>query len=98
MALGYRIDACSRKALMSGRDNWTVLNILSGMHTYTQRGSFCLAAAEAQQAEATRVLNAVLEIREQAPEQQPGETARVLHALAMLYYLALDLPKVRLAR
>nr|XP_009931204.1 PREDICTED: zinc finger MYND domain-containing protein 12 [Opisthocomus hoazin] len=50
---------------------------------------------EAQQAEATRVLNAVLEIREQAPEQQPGETARVLHALAMLYYLALDLPKAR---
>ncbi|XP_074748970.1 zinc finger MYND domain-containing protein 12, partial [Strix uralensis] len=48
---------------------------------------------EAQQAEAIRVLNAVLDIREQAPKQQPGETARVLHALAMLYYLGMDLSK-----
>ncbi|XP_055655906.1 zinc finger MYND domain-containing protein 12, partial [Falco peregrinus] len=50
---------------------------------------------EAQQAEATRVLSAVLASREQAPKQQPGETARVLHALAMLYYLTLDLSKAR---
>ncbi|XP_009887772.1 PREDICTED: zinc finger MYND domain-containing protein 12 [Charadrius vociferus] len=50
---------------------------------------------EAQQAEAVRVLNAVLDIREQAPKQQLGETARVLHALAMLYYLISDLPKAR---
>uniref|UniRef100_A0A663NBK0 Zinc finger MYND-type containing 12 n=1 Tax=Athene cunicularia TaxID=194338 RepID=A0A663NBK0_ATHCN len=48
---------------------------------------------EAQQAEAIRVLNAVLDIREQAPKQQPRETARVLHTLAMLYYLGMDLPK-----
>ncbi|KAM6241107.1 zinc finger MYND domain-containing protein 12 isoform 1-T1 [Porphyrio hochstetteri] len=48
---------------------------------------------EAQQAEGIRVLNAILEIREQAPKQQPGETARVLHALAMLYYLIVDLSK-----
>ncbi|KAM9176148.1 zinc finger MYND domain-containing protein 12, partial [Mergus octosetaceus] len=48
---------------------------------------------EAQQAEAIQVLNAVLDIREQAPKQQPGETARVLHALAMLYYLVMDLSK-----
>ncbi|XP_035423719.1 zinc finger MYND domain-containing protein 12 [Cygnus atratus] len=48
---------------------------------------------EAQQAEAIQVLNAVLDIREQAPKQQPGETARVLHALAMLYYLIMDLSK-----
>ncbi|KFQ14687.1 Zinc finger MYND domain-containing protein 12, partial [Leptosomus discolor] len=49
--------------------------------------------SEAQRAEAIRVLNAVLDVREQAPKQQPGETARVLHALAMLYYLTGDLPK-----
>ncbi|KFP10651.1 Zinc finger MYND domain-containing protein 12, partial [Egretta garzetta] len=50
---------------------------------------------EAQQAEATRVLAAVLDVREQAPKQQPGETARVLHALAMLYYLTTDFSKAR---
>ncbi|OXB60726.1 hypothetical protein ASZ78_006089 [Callipepla squamata] len=50
---------------------------------------------EAQQAEAIQVLNAVLNIREKAPKQEPGETARVLHALAMLYYLILDLLKAR---
>ncbi|XP_074017533.1 zinc finger MYND domain-containing protein 12 [Numenius arquata] len=50
---------------------------------------------EAQRAEATRVLSAVLDVRERAPKQQPGETAGVLHALAMLYYLARDLPKAR---
>eukprot|EP00076_Gallus_gallus_P028859 XP_015152715.1 zinc finger MYND domain-containing protein 12 isoform X1 [Gallus gallus] len=48
---------------------------------------------EAQQAEAIQVLNAVLDIREKAPKQQPEETARVLHALAMLYYLFMDLSK-----
>ncbi|KAI6073808.1 Zinc finger MYND domain-containing protein 12 [Aix galericulata] len=48
---------------------------------------------EAQQAEAIQVLNAVLGIREQAPKQQPDETARVLHALAMLYYLVMDISK-----
>ncbi|KFQ49843.1 Zinc finger MYND domain-containing protein 12, partial [Pelecanus crispus] len=50
---------------------------------------------EAQRAEAIRVLRAVLDIRERAPKQQPGETARVLHALAMLYYLTMDLSKAR---
>ncbi|XP_074970293.1 zinc finger MYND domain-containing protein 12 isoform X1 [Phalacrocorax aristotelis] len=50
---------------------------------------------ETWQAEAIRVLNAVLDIRERAPKQQPGETARVLHALAMLYYLIVDLSKAR---
>ncbi|XP_031463821.1 zinc finger MYND domain-containing protein 12 [Phasianus colchicus] len=48
---------------------------------------------EAQQAEAIQVLNAILDIREKEPKQQPGETARVLHALAMLYYLIMDLSK-----
>uniref|UniRef100_A0A8B9FI43 Zinc finger MYND-type containing 12 n=1 Tax=Amazona collaria TaxID=241587 RepID=A0A8B9FI43_9PSIT len=50
---------------------------------------------EAQQVEGIRVLNAILDIREQAPTQQPGETARVLHALAMLHYLLMDVPKAR---
>ncbi|POI32910.1 hypothetical protein CIB84_003338, partial [Bambusicola thoracicus] len=63
------------------------------LYTYIQQGYFILDAAEAQQAEAIQVLNAVLDIREKAPKQQPEETARVLHALAMLYYLILDLSK-----
>ncbi|KFV95786.1 Zinc finger MYND domain-containing protein 12, partial [Eurypyga helias] len=50
---------------------------------------------EAQQVEAIRVLNAVLDVREQAPKQQPVETARVLHALAMLYFLVRDFSKAR---
>ncbi|KFV18020.1 Zinc finger MYND domain-containing protein 12, partial [Tauraco erythrolophus] len=41
------------------------------------------------------MLRAVLDTREQAPKQQPKETARVLHALAMLYFLTTDLPKAR---
>lgn len=68
------------------------------MYTYIQQVYFILDAAEAQQAEAIQVLNAVLGIREQAPKQQPGETARVLHALAMLYYLVMDLSKVSFTR
>ncbi|KAM9370166.1 zinc finger MYND domain-containing protein 12 [Phaethornis superciliosus] len=47
----------------------------------------------AQKAEAIQVLSAVLEIREQALKQQPEETARVLHALAMLHYLSRDFPR-----
>ncbi|XP_033924555.1 zinc finger MYND domain-containing protein 12 isoform X2 [Melopsittacus undulatus] len=50
---------------------------------------------EAQQVEGIRVLSAILDIREQAPTQQPGETARVLHALAMLHYLLMDIPKAQ---
>ena len=94
MELGYRVDACRRNALMSRRDNGTVLNMLSCMRTYIQQDYFILDAAEARQAEGIRVLNAVLDIRERAPKRQPGETARVLHALAMLYYLITDLAKV----
>uniref|UniRef100_A0A8C3T2C1 Zinc finger MYND-type containing 12 n=1 Tax=Chelydra serpentina TaxID=8475 RepID=A0A8C3T2C1_CHESE len=54
---------------------------------------FILNVDEDQQAEASQVLNAILDIREQAPKQQPAKTARVVHALAMLHYLILDLPK-----
>ncbi|KFP82016.1 Zinc finger MYND domain-containing protein 12, partial [Acanthisitta chloris] len=49
----------------------------------------------AQRAEATRVLQAVLEVMEQAPAPLPGDTAQVLHALAMLHYLGHDLAKAR---
>ncbi|XP_009994858.1 PREDICTED: zinc finger MYND domain-containing protein 12 [Chaetura pelagica] len=51
--------------------------------------------SEAQQEEAARVLGVVLGVREQAPKQQPGETSRVLHALAMLWYLSRDFSKAR---
>ncbi|XP_071654354.1 zinc finger MYND domain-containing protein 12 isoform X1 [Patagioenas fasciata] len=47
---------------------------------------------EAQRAEGTRVLSAMLEIRSQARKPELGEMARVLHGLAMLHYLGLDLP------
>ncbi|XP_050787214.1 zinc finger MYND domain-containing protein 12 isoform X2 [Gopherus flavomarginatus] len=48
---------------------------------------------EAQQTEASQVLNAILDIREQAPKQQPAKTANVVHALSMLHYLIFDFPK-----
>uniref|UniRef100_A0A8C4YHS0 Zinc finger MYND-type containing 12 n=1 Tax=Gopherus evgoodei TaxID=1825980 RepID=A0A8C4YHS0_9SAUR len=54
---------------------------------------FILNIDEAQQAEASQVLNAILDIREQAPKQQPAKTANVVHALAMLHYLIFDFPK-----
>uniref|UniRef100_A0A8C0J8Z7 Zinc finger MYND-type containing 12 n=1 Tax=Chelonoidis abingdonii TaxID=106734 RepID=A0A8C0J8Z7_CHEAB len=54
---------------------------------------FILNVGEAQQAEASQVLNAILDIREQAPKQQPAKTANVVHALAMLHFLILDFPK-----
>ncbi|XP_062363717.1 zinc finger MYND domain-containing protein 12 [Cinclus cinclus] len=50
---------------------------------------------EAQREEGTQVLWAVLKVREQGPLQHPGETTRVLHALAMIHYLGLDLAKAR---
>ncbi|XP_064534793.1 zinc finger MYND domain-containing protein 12 isoform X2 [Pseudopipra pipra] len=46
---------------------------------------------EAQGEEARRVLQALLGVRKK--QQLPEETARVLHALAMLHYLGLDLEK-----
>ncbi|XP_006023288.1 zinc finger MYND domain-containing protein 12 [Alligator sinensis] len=49
--------------------------------------------SEAQQAEASQILNAILDIREQAPKQKPDKMAIVLHALAMLHYFTMDLPK-----
>ncbi|XP_053818818.1 zinc finger MYND domain-containing protein 12 [Vidua chalybeata] len=50
---------------------------------------------EARREEGTRVLCEVLKVREQGPLQHPGETARVLHALAMIHYLGMDLAKAR---
>ncbi|KAJ7411691.1 Zinc finger MYND domain-containing protein 12 [Willisornis vidua] len=48
---------------------------------------------EAQREEATRVLQALLGLWEQ--QQQPQETVQVLHSLAMLHFLGVDLPKAR---
>lgn len=81
---------------MSGGDNGPVLDTLSRTRTYAQHAGFALAAAEAQRAEGTRVLSAVLEIRAQAAKPELGETAHVLHALAMLHYLGRDLRTVSL--
>ncbi|XP_025909403.1 zinc finger MYND domain-containing protein 12, partial [Nothoprocta perdicaria] len=50
---------------------------------------------EAQQTEAIQALNTILDFREKAPKQQPDGTAKVLHSLAMLYYLNGDLSKAR---
>ncbi|XP_061869141.1 zinc finger MYND domain-containing protein 12 isoform X2 [Colius striatus] len=64
------------------------------MSPFTEDKEVCEGlVTDAQQAEATQVLNTVLDVREKAPKQQPGETTKVLHALAMLYYLAMDLAK-----
>ncbi|XP_072773362.1 zinc finger MYND domain-containing protein 12 isoform X4 [Taeniopygia guttata] len=50
---------------------------------------------EGRREEGTRMLRAVLKVREQGPLQHPGETARALHALAMIHYLGLDLAKAQ---
>ncbi|KFO58189.1 Zinc finger MYND domain-containing protein 12, partial [Corvus brachyrhynchos] len=50
---------------------------------------------KAQREEGTRVLWAVLKVREEGPLHHPRETARVLHALAMIHYLGLDLAKAQ---
>ncbi|KAM8990237.1 zinc finger MYND domain-containing protein 12 [Ara ararauna] len=73
-----------------------VLQSRPGMSVFTEdRDGSEEPMTEAQQVEGIRVLNAILDIREQAPTQQPGETARVLHALAVLHYLLMDIPKAR---
>lgn len=48
---------------------------------------------DSQQAEATQMLNAILDIREQASKPQPAKVAKVVFALAMFHYLILDIPK-----
>nr|XP_056721343.1 zinc finger MYND domain-containing protein 12 [Euleptes europaea] len=48
---------------------------------------------EGQQAEATQMLNTILDIREQASKPQLAKTAKVVFTLAMFHYLILDMPK-----
>ncbi|KAL8198591.1 UNVERIFIED_CONTAM: hypothetical protein K2H54_017031 [Gekko kuhli] len=50
---------------------------------------------ESQQAEATQMLNAILDIREQASKPQLAKVAKVVFALAMFHYLILDIPKAQ---
>ncbi|XP_060114827.1 zinc finger MYND domain-containing protein 12 [Heteronotia binoei] len=50
---------------------------------------------ESQQAEATQMLNAILEMREQASKPQPAKVAKVAFTLAMFHYLILDIPKAQ---
>uniref|UniRef100_A0A8D2KXJ4 Zinc finger MYND-type containing 12 n=1 Tax=Varanus komodoensis TaxID=61221 RepID=A0A8D2KXJ4_VARKO len=50
-------------------------------------------ADEKQRAEATQMLNAILDFRERSPRPQPAKLAKVLHALAMLHYLTQDMSK-----
>nr|XP_054503951.1 zinc finger MYND domain-containing protein 12 [Agelaius phoeniceus] len=50
---------------------------------------------EAQRERGARMLSAVLELREQGPLQHPGETAQILHSLAIIHYLGLDLAKAQ---
>lgn len=54
MELGYRIDACRRNALMSRRDNWTVLNILSCLHTSNKIVSFSMQLKPSKQKQCER--------------------------------------------
>lgn len=49
MELGYHIDACSRNALMSRRDNWLVLNMLSCIHTSNKFISFLMQLKPSKQ-------------------------------------------------
>ncbi|XP_077106340.1 zinc finger MYND domain-containing protein 12 isoform X2 [Ranitomeya variabilis] len=48
---------------------------------------------ENQEAEAVQILNAIYDIREQAPKKEPAKMARILHTLAMLYFLSRDFHK-----
>ncbi|XP_042334206.1 zinc finger MYND domain-containing protein 12 [Sceloporus undulatus] len=50
---------------------------------------------EQEQSEATQMLNAILEIEEQSSKPQLARIVKVVHALAMLHYLILDLPKAQ---
>ncbi|XP_005994058.1 zinc finger MYND domain-containing protein 12 [Latimeria chalumnae] len=51
------------------------------------------ALDEAQEAEAAHDLNAILDVREQAPHKEVEKIAKVSHVLAMLYFLITDLAK-----
>ncbi|KAM4014703.1 zinc finger MYND domain-containing protein 12 [Anomaloglossus baeobatrachus] len=48
---------------------------------------------ENQEAEAVQILSAIYDIREQAPKKDPAKIARIMHTLAMLYFLIRDFHK-----
>lgn len=48
---------------------------------------------ESEQGEATQMLNAILDIREQASKPQLDKVVKVVFTLAMFHYLILDMPK-----
>ncbi|XP_020636810.3 zinc finger MYND domain-containing protein 12 isoform X1 [Pogona vitticeps] len=50
---------------------------------------------EKEKAEATQMLGAILEMREQSARPQLPKIAKAVHALAMLHYLTRDLPKAQ---
>lgn len=50
---------------------------------------------EAQEAEAVQVLNAIYDMREHQQNRKPQDLARICHALSMLYYILLDIPKAK---
>ncbi|KAG2459557.1 ZMY12 protein, partial [Polypterus senegalus] len=51
------------------------------------------AMNEAQRAEASQILNSILDVQEKATKQEPDKICRTLHTLAMLHYLNTDLSK-----
>ncbi|OWK53278.1 Zinc finger MYND domain-containing protein 12 [Lonchura striata] len=70
-------------------------NIFFHQNKMDAANSLYSEVAEGQREEGSRMLRTVLKVREQGPLQHPGETARVLHALAMIHYLGLDLAKAQ---
>ncbi|KAL3861144.1 hypothetical protein ACJMK2_007213 [Sinanodonta woodiana] len=50
---------------------------------------------EAQEAEAVQVLNSLYDLREHQPNRQPQDLATVCHALAMLYFVLMDINKAK---
>ncbi|KAM6435523.1 zinc finger MYND domain-containing protein 12 isoform 2-T2 [Liasis olivaceus] len=58
-----------------------------------ERGTEENVLDEKQQAEATQMLNPILEFREQSPKPRLEKMAKLFHTLAMFYYLIHDLPK-----
>ncbi|XP_028663521.1 zinc finger MYND domain-containing protein 12 [Erpetoichthys calabaricus] len=50
---------------------------------------------EAQRAEASQILNSILDVQEKATKQEPDKICRTLHTLAMLHYLNTDLSKAQ---
>lgn len=50
---------------------------------------------EAQEAEAIQVLNSIYDMQEHQQNRQPQDLATICHALAMLYFILMDIPKAK---